>query len=458
MSASLNPSRRTAAIAAALVGGLALAACSEDLDSGAACPALCPDEALATRDTVLQLVVLDTTLTGYPGIGREGNLLLAARGDTLDTRVVVRFDTIPATYTPTGGSATPYTQLESATLILPLDSARTLVNAPVTVEAYDVDAASGDTATAALLPMFTADRLLGRQAYATAAAVGDTARIAIDPGTVLRRIQEGRRLRLGLLLRSASSAQINLRSSDASASGARLRLRIPGDTTARDALLESRTPGEPVGLATALRDFLVTVRARTTPAAPQLATGGVYGRRALLQFSAPGAFLDSATLVRATLELTQQPNRLGADAGRAVTVYVQPVVAAQALSDTLATGALRDPARVASFLCVPTGADANGNVFCPPSAAVAARLDSIVRAPRDSGIVRLEVAALVRLWQQSATPASARSLVLRTVAPGAPLFDFQQGGELLFSSKEAAAALRPRLRVTYVKRTSYSLP
>jgi hypothetical protein len=109
--ASAELVRRSARLALSF----ALGACSEDLGAGAACPALCPNEPLATRDTVFDPVVLDTTLTGYPGIGREGVLPLIARGDTLDTRVVLRFDTLPASFTPAGATEpTPYTALASA--------------------------------------------------------------------------------------------------------------------------------------------------------------------------------------------------------------------------------------------------------------------------------------------------------------------------------------------------------
>jgi hypothetical protein len=72
--------------------------------------------------------------------------------------------------------------------------------------------------------------------------------------------------------------------------------------------------------------------------------------------------------------------------------------------------------------------------------------------------VRIEVGPLVRLWQRPGTPASARALVLRAPLANAGGFESQQGGELLIYSHEAPAAVRPRLRLTYVTRSSYALP
>jgi hypothetical protein len=449
--------RRAARVAAAVLAVAAAAACSEDIDGGAACPALCPDEALATRDTVLEPLVLDTTLSGYPGTGLEGVLPLSSRGDTLDVRAVVRFDALPSTFTPTGGAATPYTQLTSAVLTAAVDSLGTAVVGPVTVEAYDV--AGADTARAGLAPLFTPARLVGSVSYATRTELGDTLRIPVDPAVVLPRLQASGSLRLGLRLRSAGSAQINLPSFEGTGgAGARLRLRTAADTAAQQ-VTPASVATAPASAAAELRDFAFVERGPALPPPTRLAAGGVFGRRVLLQFSVPPSILDSATVVRASLELTQAPNRGAPAAAVPVVVFAQPVTAGQALSDTLPNGALTDPARVANFLCrrvlAPTGA---ASPFCPPSGDVAYRLDSVVVAPRDSGTRRLEVGELVRFWRAPTTLAAERSLVLRAPIGFSSSFESQQGGDVLFFSKEAPPAVRPRLRLTYVTRSSYALP
>lgn len=448
-----NAVRRAARLALLAAATAALAACSEDLDSGAACPALCPDEALATRDTVLEPVLLDTTLTGYPGVGLEGVLPMAARGDTLDTRPIIRFDALPSTFTPAGGTPTAYTQLTSATLSIPIDTAGTVVPGPLTVEAYDVAAADVDTAPAALAALFTPARRLATVTFADRAALGDTLRLALAPAVVLARVAGAQPLRVGLVVRAGASTQVNLVSTENTAgAAARLALRTDADTAAQIA-----APNNAAGIPE-LRDFVAVVRGPARPPATLLAVGGVYGRRALLQFTVPPRVLDSATVVRATLELTQAPNRVAANRTGGVTVVAQPTVAASALADTLTGGALREPGRVAGFLCTP----AAGGPFCPTSPLVALaaqyRLVPVTRAPSDSGIVRVEVGALLRLWQLPTTSAATRVLVLRTPLGNSFGFESQQGGDVLIYSKEAAPAVRPRLRVTYVTRTSYALP
>ena len=53
-------------------------------------------------DTVIKPVLaFDSTFVGYPEIGAEQELLLATRGDTLEVRGVIRFDTITTTISPT---------------------------------------------------------------------------------------------------------------------------------------------------------------------------------------------------------------------------------------------------------------------------------------------------------------------------------------------------------------------
>ena len=76
-----------------------IAACSENLEGGKSCPLLCPEQAVILADTTVDAVVADTTVPGLPPIGSEGYLtMLASHGDTLETRAIVRFDTLPQSY------------------------------------------------------------------------------------------------------------------------------------------------------------------------------------------------------------------------------------------------------------------------------------------------------------------------------------------------------------------------
>jgi hypothetical protein len=81
------------ALLAGVVG--TIVACREDLNGSAGCPSLCPEQNVQSKDTLLEsFVAIDTTVVGYPAIGTESFLRVAARGDTLDARAVMRLDTL----------------------------------------------------------------------------------------------------------------------------------------------------------------------------------------------------------------------------------------------------------------------------------------------------------------------------------------------------------------------------
>src|SRR5687767_8527113 len=88
--------------AVALLSGAVsiLVACGEDLNGTAGCPSLCPEQNSVSVDTVLEtFAAVDTTVIGFPVVGTEPFLLVASRGDTLDARVVIRFDSLAQNFT-----------------------------------------------------------------------------------------------------------------------------------------------------------------------------------------------------------------------------------------------------------------------------------------------------------------------------------------------------------------------
>jgi hypothetical protein len=90
-----------------------IVACREDLNGSAGCPSLCPEQRVESQDTTLQAFVAIDTIVGYPPIGTETRLLLASRGDTLDARAVMRFDTLTQQFSRGGTDSTIYA-LDSA--------------------------------------------------------------------------------------------------------------------------------------------------------------------------------------------------------------------------------------------------------------------------------------------------------------------------------------------------------
>jgi hypothetical protein len=167
----------------------AFVSCSENLDSSAACAVLCPSVGGDIQNITLDAVSLDTTVQALAGLGAEAGLLLASRGDTLDTRVVIRFDSLPATFLPKGDSVQRIASVDSAFIQLQLDTLSIKGAGPFTIEAYDVDTTANDTSTAAILALFRPDRLISSQVYARA-DLKDTVKFFISNDVVLNKIQD----------------------------------------------------------------------------------------------------------------------------------------------------------------------------------------------------------------------------------------------------------------------------
>lgn len=417
------------------VGALALVgACAENLDGGAGCPALCPVTNEGVRDTVLDPVVLDTSLAGVPVAGNATALLLAVQpgADSLDVRAVVRFDSLPAKYAPpAGGDSVAITTLNGTTIRFSVDTTATRFTAPVTLEAYDVDTVStADTATAVLTALFRPDRRLGTVTVAPGAIPGDTIRIPISDAAVAAKARGGRRLRVGVRLVSSAAARVRLfgvRASGTSGSLAPVvRFDPATDTTVSyiPVYASSATPGEPT-IAATLLDQTVVARTPRAAVGSDLVVGGLPARRVFLRFAVPARFIDSVDVVRASLVLTQRP-ATGLDPLDSVVVRPLAVVATDAVADLVRASEL---------------------------ATSAVGLDTVRFGPGGRGAREIAVVNLVRAWRTGVLPAATqRALVLRSAGEGV------QTGEVRFYSTEAPAGLRPRLRLSYVPRSSFGLP
>jgi hypothetical protein len=145
-----------------------------------------------------------------------------------------------------------------------------------------------------------------------------------------------------------------------------------------------------------------------------------------MRFNVPSRIVDSTTIVRASLLLTQAPNRR-LDPHDSVYVFPLAVLASPAITD------------VASLL-----------QFVGPAGQFG--LDSLRLAPADSGVRSFEIVGLVRTWHNQPTTVSPRSVALKSGVEG------QAPGEINFFSTKAPASVRPRLRITYVPQINYGLP
>lgn len=408
-----------------------LGACGDRLDAGSTCTpvsGLCPQTTESVRDTLLDVVVVDSTVSGFPPIGAESYLVLAARGDSLDTRVIVRYDTLPTKFVPdTARTDSTITEVDTAEVVIGTAALYTPApTAPITIDVFDVGGASTDTVASDLAAQFTPDHLLGSKTFTPDSIAADTIRIAINTDTVLAKLRGFQRLRLGFRARSSESVQLAFHSSE-NGGGPALRLKVSPDTIIRPLIVapESRTPTDPVYLQQRLADYYIVLAGALPPPQTLLEVGGLPGRRAYLRFSLPTRLADSSSIVRATLRLTQRPNYASGGAFQPLELNVYPILASTGVTDI--------GRALATIATVP--------------------VDSVSLAPADSGVKQFEIAGLLRLWVARDTTLTPRALGLAVTGEG-----YLPGLLQFYSTAAADPDVRPKLQLTYIPRSSFGLP
>ena len=407
---------------------VAIAACSEQLDAGKSCPLLCPEQEINLVDTVLDAVASDTTVLGIPPIGSETFLMLSSHGDTVQTRAIIRFDTLQGDFTAGNGADSLISHIDTAQIVLPIDKPDSLhrPKSPITIEAYNVDTTASDTAVAALAPLFRPSRLLGAKTFAPESLL-DTLRIPISTDSVKDRITNGTHLRVGLRLVSAQGYDVRIGTSLNGNPGT-LRLKVSTDTAVHPLAIQplSNTPPNVPFIAGPLRDYTIVLQGNTTTPASRLAVGGLPSRRTLFRFNIPPRIVDSTTIVRATLILTQIPNR-GVNPRDSVWVFPVAILASPVISDA-------------------------GTVLRFVSGSGFLGLDSLRLAPGDSGQRAFQIVGLVRTWHNTTEEVSPNAIGMLSGS------EAQLPAEIDFFSREAPAAVRPKLRITYVPQVNIGLP
>lgn len=417
--------RRARVLLLGVALGAGVVACGEDLESGAACPVLCPGQNLAVFDTTFEAVTFDTSVSGIPGFGTEASMYLAHRGDTLDVRGVLRFDSLPATFTKASADST-ITRLDSAYLRFMVNATATRVRGSVRVDLFDVDTAEADTVNAVVESLFRPDRLIGGSTF-DSVQVKDSIKVYFDNARLLAKVSGKQRLRVGVKVTSAAGAELDLGTIEG---GQATLLRFdpaPEDTAIKELTVSptSSTPPNDAVISGDFLDYTLVVKAPAAPGGQLLSVGGLPNRRGFLRFDVPSRILDSSIVLRASLIFTQQPNRSIAAKD---TVAIVPEL-------SLAGEDVTDLTRSALLL--------GGFAF-----------DTLRVAPGDSGTRIMEVATAVRQWASAAssTIRQQRAIVLRSTREATSPF------EVYISSREAPSALRPRLRVNYALRSSFGIP
>jgi hypothetical protein len=387
-------------------------------------------------DTVLEpAYTFDSTFVGFPLQGLDASILLASWPDTLDVRGVVRFDTLVRRYQPVGvDSLVPIVHIDSAFVTLRITRTKRPIPFRFAIEAYDVfDATVPDTATAGLVPLFDdAARLLGAIAF-DSSTFSDSARIRIPLDSAkLREIlaTPGRRLHLGLRIQSSSPVEMRVTPYLPGGDGPRLEYRVDPDTAVPkvSALQPSSiTPTSPGLVAGDFVDFQIVANAPDHRLPGRFLAGGLPGARTYIRFDLPRWLTDSVGVIRARLELVQDPV-YGPASTDTLTLVTHLVVAGHQLTD------LR---RAATLLTA-------GGIYA----------NTLRILPSDSGVRTIEMNTLVRLW---ATTAGAKPLpsaiVLRSNDEGTSAVSAR-----FFSRLATDPTLRPRLRVTYTPGTVFGRP
>ncbi|MBY0489205.1 MAG: hypothetical protein K2R93_05145 [Gemmatimonadaceae bacterium] len=402
------------------------AACTEELEGGAACPTLCPTRAESFKDTTFEAVSLDTALSGYPVMGLAPELLLANRPDTLVTRMVIRVDGLTQEYAKNKTGATePISNTDSVYLRLTVDSLGAKGTDSVTISLFNVDTTANDSVSTVVKRLFTPRRLIG-SLRVVPKSVKDSLRIPIDRRVMDSLIVGGYRLRVGLQI-TAGKGQLRLLAFSSGAAAPSVQYDPSTDTTYAPIIVPANT-SIPQGTTEQILAYTVyNLLDVGSPPPPTntLTVGGFPAWRSYLRFQIPARISDSSTIVRAQLLLTQRPSYFG---NFADSVALLPII-------PTGTALVTDLRRLLDL-------SADG---------VFASVDSTRLVPRDSGVKSINVLTLARSWP--ALPSGvARSLAFRISGEGA------QPAELRFFSSEAPVGLRPRLRITYLPRTEFALP
>ena len=400
-------------LAPLLLGAVVLGGCQERLTSPADCPALCPGGQAQIFDEVLSPISgADSSFRGYVQPFNAAALLVSNGLRGYEERAIIRF-------TPRADSVSVRDTLRSY-VIDSVAFGLTLVardtNATgLQVQLYRLPRTLDSTITYTQIdPAFIPENLISTIAVPDSVNAGtlraviqgtDLARVAIPPA-------DSGVLGLGLRIDAPAPTGVRLGSS-ASGTGAVFityaTLNVPDTGTAR---LRTFTQ------VTAFNSSLAAVQ--QTDDSTLLTIGGEPSARALLRFDLPARIRDSATVVRATLELTP----------------VAPI-----------SGLPTDPVRLrARAVLADLGAKS------PVESRFGVAADTVEAGA--SGTVDIEIVRLMQqLWLTSTTRPTA--LVL-SLAPELEAASFSS--PVFYSTRAADPAVRPRLRVSYLLNFPFENP
>ncbi len=396
--------------AAMLLAALALAGCQEKLTAPADCPALCPGGQPQVFDEVFTAIPgADSSFSGYVQPHQSRSLLVSNGLEGFEERTLVRFltraDSVSVRDTLRG-----YT-IDSVALSFTVAARDTNVNG-LELWVYRVAPGFDSTTTfAGVAPAFVAESLIA------AVPVPDS----LKNTGVVRTVFQGADLsRVGISPADSGRLAVGVRLSAPVFTGIRLGALAAGTGAVFTTYATLDVPDtgtaklRTLALSTAFNTYVSEVPQVSDTTL--LAVGGAPSSRSLLRFSLPSRILDSATIVRATLELTPTAPISG-----------------------LPTDVVLLEAR--SVL-----ADVGGK---SPVNTLQGRVP-VDTLELGSSTVSIEAVRLVELWLGANRPSA---LVLALNPEGASFTK-----PVFYSTRAADPALRPRLRLSYLLSFPFETP
>jgi hypothetical protein len=389
--------------------------CQEKLTSPADCPALCPGGTAEVLDTVVTAEPSrDSSFTGYVDRGAGPALLVSNGFAVSEDRALYRF-------VPRGDSVTIRDTLrsyavDSVMFTVNVVARDTLVNG-LKIYLYRLPSAVDSTATfagidpllnpATLIDSIAVPDTLNTGAFSVVVRNGEVGfgQVTLPPGgdSVMA---------IGLKIAADTPTGIrvgSLGSSTGATFTSYVTVDIPDTTSIRHQTLAR---------ATTFNTFVT--QNPLVPSDTLLTVGGEPSSRALIRFGLSNAFLDSTTIVRATLELTP----------------VRPIA-----------GLPTDPALIQALALV-----ADLGAKSPLTTDVRfIQQDTLPALQTDT--VRMDITSTVKLWQS--TRARPQSVFLKLL-PEAASFTRAQ----FFSTRSHAGdtVVAPRLRITYQRSFPFENP
>jgi hypothetical protein len=396
-----------------IIAAVLLAGCQERLTSPGDCPALCPGGRPQVFDEVLSPIIgSDSSFRGYVQPDSAAALLVSNGLQGFEQRAIMRFPTRPDSVT-VAGTPRAYT-IDSVVFGFSIVARDTTVSGPQ-VQLYRLPRTIDTTTTFADVdPAFIPGNLVATIVVPDTVKTGPIR--AVLQGTDLARVQippaDSGVLALGVRIDAPSSTGVRLGAAAARIGGVFVTyatLDIPDAATPQLTTFP---------LAATFNSSLSQVQ--QTDDSTLLAVGGEPSARALLRFELPTRIKDSATIVRATLELTP----------------VSPI-----------TGLPHDPGLLqARAVLVDVGAKS-------PVNSSAGRVPADTLDSGASGTVSLEAVRLVELWLGATTRPSALMLAL---PPELESASFSR--PVFYSTRAADPMLRPRLRISYLLPFPFETP